>query len=140
MLYENFFLKNFLISTGNTCVGSSLEKVTCNFIKKRPQHRCFPLNIAKFLRLPILKNICGRLFVYCFDSSLLHGTKSSRYRLYGSISLQCLSHRSRIFVFKLVSLVLNQVTTCVLKSRMNTFLYELFLVALDGFRSFFRLF
>ena len=22
----------------------------CNFIKKRLQHRCFPLNIAKFLR------------------------------------------------------------------------------------------
>ena len=25
--------------------------------KKRLQHRCFPVNIAKFLRIPILKNI-----------------------------------------------------------------------------------
>ena len=23
---------------------------TCNFIKKRLEHRCFPVNIAKFLR------------------------------------------------------------------------------------------
>ena len=24
--------------------------MACNFIKKKPQHRCFPVNIAKFLR------------------------------------------------------------------------------------------
>ena len=30
---------------------------TCNFIKKRLEHRCFPMNFAKFLRTPILKNI-----------------------------------------------------------------------------------
>ena len=29
-----------------------------NFIKKRLQHRYFPVNIVKFLRTPILKNIC----------------------------------------------------------------------------------
>ena len=33
----------------------------CNFIKKRPQHWPFPVNITKFLRTPILKNICERL-------------------------------------------------------------------------------
>ena len=33
-----------------------------NFIKKRLQHRCFPVNIAKFLRTSILRNICERLF------------------------------------------------------------------------------
>ena len=27
---------------------------TCNFIKKRPQHRCFPVNIVKFFRTPFL--------------------------------------------------------------------------------------
>ena len=31
------------------------------FIKKRLQYRCFLVNIAKFLRIPILKNICERL-------------------------------------------------------------------------------
>ena len=28
---------------------------SCNFIRKRLQHRCFSENIAKFLRKPILK-------------------------------------------------------------------------------------
>ena len=26
----------------------------CNFIKKRLQHRCFPVNVGEFLRTPIL--------------------------------------------------------------------------------------
>ena len=29
-----------------------------NFIENRLEHRCFPVNIAKFLRTPILKNEC----------------------------------------------------------------------------------
>ena len=33
-----------------------------NFIKKRLQHRCFSVNIAKFLRALVLKNIRERLF------------------------------------------------------------------------------
>ena len=33
----------------------------CNFIKKRLQPRCFLVNIAKFLRTAILKNISERL-------------------------------------------------------------------------------
>ena len=44
----------------------------CNFIKKR--HRCFPVNIAKFLGTPIIwKNICERLLLqkhFETDSSL----------------------------------------------------------------------
>ena len=30
------------------------------FIKKRLWHRCFPVNIVKFLRIPILQNTAGR--------------------------------------------------------------------------------
>ena len=47
-----------------------------------------------------------------------------------------------VFVFKLVSLVLKQVLTCIRKPKTNTFdnsikfLHWLFLVVLDGFRSF----
>ena len=33
-----------------------------NFIKKWLQHRFFPVNIAKFLRAPVLENICEWLF------------------------------------------------------------------------------
>ena len=29
----------------------------CKFIKTRFQHKCFPVNFAKFLRILILKNI-----------------------------------------------------------------------------------
>ena len=35
----------------------------CNFIRKRLQHSCFPVNIAKILRTHILKNICERLLL-----------------------------------------------------------------------------
>ena len=43
------------------CVRVFFYKVAdlqaCNFIKERLHHRCFPVNIANFLRNPILKNI-----------------------------------------------------------------------------------
>ena len=35
-----------------------------NFIKKRLQHRYFPVKFAKFLRTPILKSICERLLLH----------------------------------------------------------------------------
>ena len=60
---EKPVLKNFAISTGNTFVGVYFLKIAglkaCNFIRKKPQQSCFPVNIAKFLRLSILKNICN---------------------------------------------------------------------------------
>ena len=34
-----------------------------NFIKKKPQHKCFPVKFAKFLRIIILKNICEWLLL-----------------------------------------------------------------------------
>ena len=33
------------------------------FLKNTLRHRCFPVNIAKFLRTPILKSICERLLL-----------------------------------------------------------------------------
>ena len=46
----------------NICVGVPFNKVAglqgCNFIKKRLEYRCFPVNIANFLRTAILKNMC----------------------------------------------------------------------------------
>ena len=46
---------------------SLFNKVTglqCNFIKMRPQQRCFPVDIAKFFRAPILKKICEWLLMF----------------------------------------------------------------------------
>ena len=48
----------------------------------------------RFLRLLILKNICEWLLFDFFNSPLLHGCKGLRFRLYDSIRLQGLSHRS----------------------------------------------
>ena len=36
----------------------------CNFIKKRPWHRCFPVNFAKFLRTAFSQDTCGWLLLY----------------------------------------------------------------------------
>ena len=66
----------------------------CVFIKKRPRHRYFPMNNAKYLRLPILKNICERLLFDCFNGSLLHGPEGSKSRLYDNVRLQGPSRRS----------------------------------------------
>ena len=48
----------------NCCWSEAVVLKACNFIKKRLQHRCFQVNIAKFLRTPIFKNICKRLLLY----------------------------------------------------------------------------
>ena len=55
------FHKKILVSE------SLFNKVTshqaCSFTKKRLQHRCFPVKFSKFLRLPILKNVCERMLL-----------------------------------------------------------------------------
>ena len=35
----------------------------CNLIKKRLEHKCFPVKFTNFLRTPILNNICKRLLL-----------------------------------------------------------------------------
>ena len=49
-----------LESLFNKVPGLQLSK----FIKERLQLRCSPVNIAKFSRAPILKNICERLLLF----------------------------------------------------------------------------
>ena len=54
-------------SQENTCARVSflmrLQASACNFIKN-DWHRCFPVNFAKFLVIPFLQNISGRLLLY----------------------------------------------------------------------------
>ena len=38
-------------------------KSSSNFIKKRLQQRCLPLNVAKYLRILFFKNICEQLLL-----------------------------------------------------------------------------
>ena len=64
---KNGVLRNFAIFTGkHLCWRLFLIKLQKRkVIKKKLQHRCFPVNIAKFLTTPILKNICERLLLAC---------------------------------------------------------------------------
>ena len=60
---KTLFLKFLQYWQENTCY-SILNKVSgFSFIKKRLQLRCFPVNIAKCSRTPILKNTCERLLL-----------------------------------------------------------------------------
>ena len=40
----------------------------CNFIKRRLQHRCFPMKFEKFSRTPFLQNSSGGYFCIWFTS------------------------------------------------------------------------
>ena len=66
--FEIGVFKNFAILTVKHLCWSLFNKVavlkTCNFIKKRLQHRCFPVKIARFLRTPFLHNTSDGCFCY----------------------------------------------------------------------------
>ena len=65
---------------------------TCNVIKKRLQHRCFPVNILNPLRTPILKIMWKRLLppleVFCFRTSLILAMRMLHLAYYKTIWLQ----------------------------------------------------
>ena len=56
-----------LESLFNKVAGLQAFKV-CSFIKKRLQHRCFPVKFATFLRAPSLKSICERLLLISYHA------------------------------------------------------------------------
>ena len=57
------------------------------------------MNIAKFLILPILKNICKWvLFIFC-NGSLLHGPKGLMFSLHDGVRLQGPSVLGRFSLF-----------------------------------------
>ena len=79
-------LKHFAIFAGKQlCRLLFFNKVechqTCNFIKKRLQHRYFLANIGKFIRRPTLKNISKRLHcwkVFCENVFQIRSELSKR--------------------------------------------------------------
>ena len=73
VLEKKLLSKILQYSQESTCVGVSFYIAsiqTYNFIKNGLQHRCFSMNIARFLRPPILKNIYERLFLNVATPSL----------------------------------------------------------------------
>ena len=94
---RKLFLKILQYPQETPMLDSIFQKVAelATLWKETPtQHRCFPVNIAKLIVVPILKNICKRLCFNFFKGSLLHGAKGLRSRLYDGVRLQGPSHRS----------------------------------------------
>ena len=60
---KKIVLKNFAIFTRKHLCWSPFL-IQRDFITKKLQHRCFHVSIAKFLRTPILKNICEWLLLH----------------------------------------------------------------------------
>ena len=86
------------------------------------------MDIAKFLRPPILKNICERLLPDYFNGSLIHRPNGLRSILYDSVRLQGPSPWPIFLLliffnlfFCYFALLLNRVPTRVRKSKTNTF-------------------
>ena len=61
---KNIFRNNFAIFTEKTPALDSLFNKVAGLIKKRLQHRCFPVNILKLFRTPCLRNMCQRLHLW----------------------------------------------------------------------------
>ena len=64
---KKLFLKICNIHRKTPVLESLIHEVpgiqSYKFTKERPQYRCFPVNIAIFLKISILKNICQRLLL-----------------------------------------------------------------------------
>ena len=64
-------LKIFTKFTGKHLCQSLFFKKACNFIKKGLWHRCFPVNLAKFLRIPIfIEHLRDCLYMMMFFITL----------------------------------------------------------------------
>ena len=81
MFYKKkLFVEILQYSLENSCVGVSFQE-------KTPM-QVLPVDIAKLVRLPLLKNIYERLLLECFNGSLLQRPKVSMSILRASVRLQ----------------------------------------------------
>ena len=78
MFFKKGDLKNFANFTGKH-LESLFNKVAglraCNFIKKRLQHRCFPVKLAKFykhLQTTADQMICNKILLGKIESGVSH--------------------------------------------------------------------
>ena len=67
----------------------------CTFIKRRIWRRCFPVNIAKFWTVPILKNLGERLLLHLW--SLIDEAASPEFNLVTSSKFHAKCKRSSLF-------------------------------------------
>ena len=77
----------------------------CNFIKKRLQHRCFPLKFAKFLRTPFFAEYLWWLLL-----NILHSGKKSHWVLLNNQNNHLRSH-SRLSFSKKKRIEIHEIQT-----------------------------
>ena len=90
----------------------------CNFIKKKLQHRCFPVKFTNFLRIPILKNNCERLLLFFHYNSHHHFH-------YDHFHYYCKMHLYRLRILITISLDCNMVP-CLFQLNFVFFLRHIF--------------
>ena len=79
--------------------------LACNFIKKTLQQKCFHVNIAKFLRILILKNICERLpmkndKIFMLLIKVTNKMVTSVKRRFSSLGRQTVHKRTKFWLLK----------------------------------------
>ena len=98
-------LKNFAIFKGKHlcwCLFSIkvVDLKAYNFIKKKLQHRRFPVNIVRFSRTPILKNIC-ELLLLCIDTQ-------KYFRYFWNLYLSTLEGLLHTKLCQILTIIINQ--------------------------------
>ena len=87
LCYLKGVLWNFSKLVGkHLCQSLFFSKVAClrpaTLLKKRLRHSCFPVNFAKFLRIPFLQNTSRRLLLWhCYDCSTVRALIYKFYEL-----------------------------------------------------------
>ena len=81
MLYKKSYSWKFHNIHKKTPASEPLYDNIAGFVKKRLQHKCFPVNTVKFLRTLILNNICERLLLY-----LREDRRTNELRRYSQLS------------------------------------------------------
>ena len=67
---SQMFLKIGVLKNLESLFNKVAGHQACNFTKKRLLHRCFPMNIVKFLRVPFFYRtppVAAFLLSYCFS-------------------------------------------------------------------------
>ena len=93
----------------NNVAGSQAS----NFIKNRLQYWNFPVKIAKFLEIPILKNICEKLPLFVSRQNTITSSSNE----FGQTSTEC-----KLMIFLNVTILFNQMQSYHLHKRLKIIL------------------
>ena len=93
----------------------------CNFIKRRLQHKCFPVKFAKCLRVPFLQNLFSRVPFFCKTANF-----------FGSLLLWTAREYQKYWIW-MVQMVKNSENFCYLKKlfpdaqKLQSHIYEIWM-------------